>query len=74
MPTRPDSAPEFLTVPEAAAMLRLGRTQAYELTRIYRATQGTAGLPVNAIGRRLIVPRAALHEFASTTEQNGSTR
>jgi hypothetical protein len=38
--------PDFLTVEEAAEVLRLGRSQAYELTRIYRVTGGSRGLPV----------------------------
>ena len=33
--------PDFLTVEEAAEVLRLGRSQAYELTRIYRVTGGS---------------------------------
>jgi excisionase family DNA binding protein len=49
--------PAFLTVDEAAAFLRLGRTAAYEA-----ATRGE--LPTVRFGRRLRVPRGALLELA----------
>jgi excisionase family DNA binding protein len=49
--------PAFLTVDEAAAVLRLGRTAAYEA-----AARGE--LPTVRFGRRLRVPRGALLELA----------
>ncbi|MFM7534618.1 MAG: helix-turn-helix domain-containing protein [Acidimicrobiales bacterium] len=52
--------PDFLTVEEAAAMLRIGRTLAYAEARRYLDTGGAGGLPVVRIGRLLRVPRAAL--------------
>jgi hypothetical protein len=52
--------PEVLTVEEAAAVLRIGRSAAYALARRYRATGGKEGLPVVALGRNLRVPRAGL--------------
>ncbi len=55
-----DELPEVLTVEEAAAVLRIGRGTAYELTRRFRETNGRVGLPVVAFGRCLRVPRAAL--------------
>lgn len=55
--------PDFLTVEEAAEVLRLGRSQAYELTRIYRISGGTRGLPVVEFGRRLRVPKTAILRF-----------
>ncbi|HVA43779.1 MAG TPA: helix-turn-helix domain-containing protein [Acidimicrobiales bacterium] len=55
-----DELPVVLTIEEAAAVLRIGRTAAYELTRRYRASGGKAGLPVLTVGRQLRVPRAAL--------------
>ena len=56
--------PDFLTVEEAAAVLRIGRTAAYELARRYRTTGGAKGLPVIVLGRLLRVPRAQLEAWA----------
>ena len=58
------SAPAFLTVEEAAAVLRIGRTAAYEATRRWRATDGAEGIPVVRIGGTLRVPRRKLEEMA----------
>ena len=55
-----DELPVVLTIEEAARVLRIGRSAAYELARQWRATDGRVGLPVVAFGRRLRVPRAAL--------------
>lgn len=56
--------PDLLTVEEAAALLRIGRTQAYELTRQWRATNGQSGLPVVELGpHTLRVPLHALEEL-----------
>ena len=55
-----DALPAVLSVEEAAALLRIGRTAAYALTRVWRATSGREGLPVVELGRSLRVPRAAL--------------
>jgi hypothetical protein len=56
----PSSWPDFLTVAQAALVLRIGRTVAYELARRYLATDGGDGLPVIRIGKQLRVPRAQL--------------
>ena len=58
--------PLMLTVEEAAQVLRIGRSHAYNLTRVYFATGGTRGLPVLRLGNLLRVPRVALHEFVTT--------
>jgi hypothetical protein len=58
--------PVLLTVEEAAAELRIGRTLAYELARRYQATAGTDGLPVLRLGGCLRVPTWALAELIST--------
>jgi excisionase family DNA binding protein len=52
-----DDAPAFLTVPEAAQVLRIGRSAAYEA-----AQRGE--LPTVRFGRRLRVPRHALLRLA----------
>jgi hypothetical protein len=56
--------PDFLTVPEAAKVLRLGRTAADELASRFEATGGAEGLPVVRLGRQLRVPRARLEVLA----------
>ena len=56
--------PDFLTVEEAAGVLRIGRTAAYELARRYRVTGGAEDLPVIVLGRLLRVPRAQLEAWA----------
>ncbi len=55
-------APDFLTVEEAARVVRIGRTSAYELARRYLDTDGAEGLPVVRFGRQLRVPRCRLEE------------
>ena len=59
-----NSLPDFLTVAEAAKVLRLGRTAAYELAARYEATGGAEGLPVVRLGRQFRVPRAQLEALA----------
>lgn len=52
--------PSLLTVEEAAAVMRIGRTKAYAMAREWRATGGASGLPVIDFGNTLRVPRHAL--------------
>ena len=59
-----DGLPAFLTVEEAGALLRIGRTKAYAMTREWRATDGKSGLPVVDLGDVLRVPLKALEELA----------
>ncbi len=56
--------PPFFTVEEAAEIVRIGRTLAYQLAARFQATNGAEGLPVLRIGRLLRVPRAALETWA----------
>ena len=59
-------AAPVLTVEEAARVLRVGRSLAYQLAREYDATGGVSGLPVIRVGGCLRVPRWALLELALT--------
>jgi hypothetical protein len=54
------SPPDFLRVEEAAAVLRIGRTVAYQLAQRFLATGGAEGLPVVRYGKQLRVPRCRL--------------
>jgi hypothetical protein len=61
---RANTVPDFLRVEEAARVLRIGRTSAYELAREFLVTGGASGLPVVRIGRQLRVPRRRLEDLA----------
>lgn len=61
VPTTP-----LLTIAEAARVLRIGRSLAYEPANEYLATDGESGIPVIRIGGCLRVPRWALLELALT--------
>jgi hypothetical protein len=58
------AAPDFLTVEEAARVLRIGRTAAYLAAKRYRETEGAEGLPCIAIRGSLRVPRRHLEAMA----------
>ena len=55
--------PDFLSVREAAAVLRIGKTSAYDLAHEFVHTSGESGLKVFRVGRQLRVPRTALEEL-----------
>ncbi|HNG24254.1 MAG TPA: helix-turn-helix domain-containing protein [Actinomycetota bacterium] len=57
------SAPDLLTVTEAAAVLRIGRTTAYELVRSDFASGGAEGLEVVRVGGQFRIPRVALERL-----------
>jgi hypothetical protein len=61
-----DEYPLLLTVEEAAGVLRIGRSLAYELARLYESSDGRDGLPVLRVGALMRVPRWALAELIST--------
>ena len=56
------SPPDFLTVEEAAAVLRIGRTSAYQLARRYLDTDGAEGLCADRFGKQLRIPRGHLEQ------------
>ena len=65
--TEADEAPQLLTVDEAARLLRIGRSRAYELANDYLNSGGTTGIPVFRLGPGCLrVPRWALIELATT--------
>lgn len=63
-----DELPVVLTIEEVAAVLRIGRTAAYEQARRFEATGGALGLPVIRVGRCLRVPRSALIRLIEADE------
>ena len=60
------SLPPLLTIDEAARVLRIGRSLAYQLAREYESSNGDDGLPVIRVGTCLRVPRWALVELVRT--------
>lgn len=56
------SPPDFLTVEEAAAILRLGRTSAYRQARKFLATNGAEGLCADRFGKQIRIPRCHLEK------------
>ena len=63
--------PLVLTVEEAARILRIGRSAAYEQARRFIATGGAEGLPALRLGRRLRVPREALNRMLAIRGEAG---
>ena len=61
--------PVVLTVEEAARVLRIGRSAAYEQARRFIESGGAEGLPVVRLGRRLRVPRKALARLLAMTSE-----
>jgi Helix-turn-helix domain len=58
-----DDAPLVLTIPEAAQVVRIGRSAAYTLAHRYIDSGGAQGLPCIRLGRSLRVPRHQLAAF-----------
>ena len=61
-----ENLPAMLTVEEAARVLRVGRSLAYQLATSYLDSGGTDGLPVLRLGGVLRVPGSALRELITT--------
>ena len=54
--------PDFLTVDEAAAVLRVGRSTAYREANAFERSGGRTGIPVVRYGKLFRVPRCRLEE------------
>jgi excisionase family DNA binding protein len=55
----------FLRVREAAVVLGISNSAAYELANAWLATDGRTGLPAVRMGRRILIPRAAIDRLAA---------
>lgn len=60
------NAPLLIAVPDAARLLGIGTTLAWDLVR-------TGEIPSLKLGRRVLVPRVALERFASVDEAASQT-
>ena len=54
--------PDLLTLDEAAAVLRVGRSTAYREANVFEASGGKTGIPVIRYGKLFRVPRCRLEE------------
>jgi excisionase family DNA binding protein len=66
-----EDRPRFLRVEEAAAILRISRSAAYEQANIWLATGGRCGLPAVRLGRSIRVPRAAIERLLRVGAEAG---
>jgi hypothetical protein len=64
--SRFEHLPLLLTVEQAAQILCIGRSLAYDLAHRYEASGGLEGLPVLRLGGCLRVPTWALLELVTT--------
>jgi len=55
-----EDLPDMLRVDEAATILRISRSRAYEEVAAFQRTRGAEGLPSIRIGRCLRVPKRSL--------------
>ena len=62
----PASPVRFLRVDEAARILRIGLSAAYEQANRWIATNGQCGLPAVKVGRMIRIPAAVLEAWAAT--------
>ena len=58
----PSGPPDFLTLDEAAAVLRVGRSTAYREANAFERSGGRSGIPVIRFGKQFRVPRCRLEE------------
>ena len=58
----PSASPDFLTLDEATAVLRVGRSTAYREANAFERSGGRTGIPVVRYGKQFRVPRCRLEE------------
>ena len=68
-----EAAPLFLKVEDAARMLGISRSLAYELANRWLETNQRDGLPSIRLGRRILVQRAAVEHLAGIDAERHAT-
>ena len=58
----PEESPDFLTVDELAAVLRVSRNRAYELVRLGVATDGREGIAAQRVDKQFRISRYVIEE------------
>ena len=58
-----DGPPDLLTIEEAQAVLRVGRSKVYDLARQSLANNGAGGMPILRLDKQLRVPRVPFEEW-----------
>jgi hypothetical protein len=61
--TVPEDPPDFLTVDEIAAVMRISRNRAYELVRQGVATNGREGIPAERVDKQFRISRYVIEEL-----------
>ena len=61
----------FLRVREAAPLLGVSTSAVYQLANAWLDTRGQTGLPAVRLGRRILIPRAAIDRLAAVGSDNG---
>ena len=62
----------FLRVEEAAHALGISRSMAYALANEWLRSDGTHGLPCIRLGKRIVVPRAVIDQWAMVGLDDGA--
>jgi hypothetical protein len=60
-----------LRVQEAAPLLGISTSALYQLANAWLDTDGQVGLPAVRLGRRILIPRAAIDRLAAVGSDNG---
>jgi excisionase family DNA binding protein len=61
----------LLRVREAAPLLGISISALYQLANAWLDTGGQAGMPAVRLGRRILIPRAAIDRLAAVGSDNG---
>ena len=63
----------LLRVREAAPLLGISTSALYQLANAWLDGDGHAGMPAVRLGRRILIPRAAIDRLAAVGSDNGHT-